>query len=70
MLNLIKKSGRLLVYMLSAEAKRLNNAARKEAAESRALAIRYKELADSASNKVTEAARIVSQAQQLSKFFE
>lgn len=70
MFKLIKKLGQLLVRMYHVEAKRLNDEARKEAAQSRALAIRSNELAGSASTKVTEAARVASQAQQLSKFFE
>ncbi|QUD16313.1 hypothetical protein SYGE1_28 [Escherichia phage vB_EcoP_SYGE1] len=56
--------------MYNVEAKRLNDEARKEATQSRALAIRANELADSASTKVTEAAHVANQAQQLSKFFE
>lgn len=70
MFKLIKKLGKLLVRMYNVEAKLLNDEARKEAAQSRALVIRSNELADSASNKVTEAARVANQAQQLSKFFE
>lgn len=70
MFKLIKKLGQLLVRMYNVEAKRLNDEASKEATQSRALAIRSNELADSASTKVTEAARVASQAQQLSKFFE
>ena len=70
MFKLIKKLGQLLVHMYNVEAKRLNDEARKEATQSRALSIRSNELADSASTKVTEAARVASQAQQLSKFFE
>ncbi|QHI00762.1 hypothetical protein [Escherichia phage vB_EcoP_PHB19] len=70
MFKLIKKLGQLLVRMYNVEAKRMNDEARKEAAQSRALSIRSSELADSASTKVTEAARVANQAQQLSKFFE
>lgn len=70
MFKLIKKLGQLLVRMYNVEAKRLNDEARKEATQSRALTIRSNELAYSASTKVTEAARVASQAQQLSKFFE
>lgn len=70
MFKLIKKLGKLLVSLYNVEAKRLNDDARSEATQSRALTIRANELADSASNKVTEAARIANQAQQLSKFFE
>ena len=70
MFKLIKKLGQLLVRMYNVEAKRLNDEARKEAAQSRAMVIRANELADSSSTKVTEAARVASQAQQLSKFFE
>lgn len=70
MFKLIKKLGQLLVRMYNVEAKRLNDEARKEVTQSRALAIRSNELADSASTKVTEAARVANQAQQLSKFFE
>lgn len=70
MFKLIKKLGQLLVRMYNVEAKRLNDEARKEATQSRALSIRSNELADSASTKVTEAARVANKAQQLSKFFE
>lgn len=70
MFKLIKKLGQLLVRMYNVEAKRLNDEARKEATQSRALTIRANELADSASTKVTEAASVANQAQQLSKFFE
>lgn len=70
MFKLIKKLGQLLVRMYNVEAKRLNDEARKEATQSRALEIRSKELAGSASTKVAEAARVANQAQQLSKFFE
>lgn len=70
MFKLIKKLGKLLVRLYNVEAKRLNDEARKEATQSRALVIRSNELADSASTKVTEAARVANQAQQLSKFFE
>lgn len=40
MFKLIKKLGQLLVRMYNVEAKRLNDEARKEATQSRALAIR------------------------------
>lgn len=70
MFKLIKKLGHLLVRMYNVEAKRLNDEARKESTQSRALEIRANELADSAFTKVTEAARVANQAQQLSKFFE
>lgn len=70
MFKLIKKLGQLLVRMYNREAKRLNNEARQESIQSRNLALRSVELADSASSKVTEAARVANQAQQLSKFFE
>lgn len=70
MFKLIKKFGKLLVRLYNVEAKRLNDEARNEATQSRALAIRSNELSHSASSKVTEAARVANQAQQLSKFFE
>lgn len=42
MFKLIKKLGQLLVRMYNVEAKRLNDEARKEATQSRALAIRQR----------------------------
>lgn len=70
MFKLIKRLGKLVVRMYNREAMRLNTEARTESEQSRAMAIRSRELADSADRKVVEAAHVASQAQQLAKFFE
>lgn len=69
-MNFIKSCGRLVVRMYNREAARLNKLARVEAVTARKLAERSRELADSSTSHIDEAAKVAAQAQQLGKFFE
>ena len=68
-MNIIKGFGRMVVRMYNREAARLNKVARAEATLARELAERSNKLGLSSIKNIDEAAKIASQAQELSKFF-
>ena len=68
-MNIIKGFGRMVVRMYNREAARLNKVARAEATLARELAERSNKLSASSMKNIDEAAKVASQAQELSKFF-
>ena len=68
-MNIIKGFGRMVVRMYNREAVRLNKVARAEATLARELAERSNKLSVSSMKNIDEAAKVASQAQELSKFF-
>lgn len=68
-MNIIKGFGRVVVRMYNREAARLNKVARAEATLARELAERSNKLSVSSMKNIDEAAKVASQAQELSKFF-
>lgn len=68
-MKIIKGFGRIVVRMYNHEAARLNKAARAEATLARELAERSNKLSASSMKNIDEAAKVASQAQELSKFF-
>lgn len=68
-MNIIKGFGRMVVRMYNREAARLNKVARAEATMARELAERSNKLSVSSMKNIDEAAKVASQAQELSKFF-
>lgn len=69
MFKFISTLGKLLVKMYFCEAKRLNDKARKDAAQAQRLAKQARLLAEDASAGVTSAAKIAAKATDLNKFF-
>lgn len=68
-MNIIKGFGRMVVRMYNREATRLNKVARAEATLARELAERSNKLSVSSLKNIDEAAKVASQAQELTKFF-
>lgn len=68
-MNIIKSFGRMVVRLYNREAARLNKVARAEATLARELAERSNKLSVSSMKNIDEAAKVASQAQELSKFF-
>ena len=68
-MNTIKGFGRMVVRMYNREAARLNKVARAEATLARELAERSNKLSVSSMKNIDEAAKVASQAQELSKLF-
>ncbi len=68
-MNIIKGFGRMVVRMYNREAARLNKVARAEATLARELGERSNKLSVSSMKNIDEAAKVASQAQELSKFF-
>lgn len=68
-MNIIKGFGRMVVRMYNREAARLNKVARAESTLARELAERSNKLSVSSMKNIDEAAKVASQAQELSKFF-
>lgn len=69
MFKFINTLGRLVVKMYFREAKRLNDKARKDAAQAQRLAKQARLLSEDASACVTSAAKIAAKATDLNKFF-
>lgn len=69
MFKFINTLGKLIVKMYFREAKRLNNKARKDAAQAQRLAKQARLLSEDASAGVTSAAKIAAKATDLNKFF-
>ena len=69
MFKFINTLGKLLVKMYFREAKRLNDKARKDAAQAQRLAKQARLLSEDASAGVTSAAKIAAKATDLNKFF-
>ena len=69
MFKFINTLGRLVVKMYFREAKRLNDKARKDAAQAQRLAKQARLLSEDASAGVTSAAKIAAKANDLNKFF-
>lgn len=69
MFKFINTLGKLLVKMYFREAKRLNDKARKDAAQAQRLAKQARILSEDASAGVTSAAKIAAKATDLNKFF-
>uniref|UniRef100_A0AAT9S775 Gp4.3 n=1 Tax=Yersinia phage vB_YenP_WW1 TaxID=2973655 RepID=A0AAT9S775_9CAUD len=69
MFKFINTLGRLVVKMYFREAKRLNDKARKDAAQAQRLAKQARLLSEDASAGVTSAAKIAAKATDLNKFF-
>lgn len=69
MFKFINTLGRLVVKMYFREAKRLNDKARKDAAQAQCLAKQARLLSEDASAGVTSAAKIAAKATDLNKFF-
>lgn len=69
MFKFINILGKLLVKMYFREAKRLNDKARKDAAQAQRLAKQARLLSEDASAGVTSAAKIAAKATDLNKFF-
>ena len=69
MFKFIKTLGKLVVKMYFREAKRLNDKARKDAAQAQRLAKQARLLSEDASAGVTSAAKIAAKATDLNKFF-
>lgn len=68
-MKIIKGFGRIVVRMYNCEAARLNKVAREESTLARELAERSNKLRASSMKNIDEAAKVASQAQELSKFF-
>lgn len=68
-MNIIKGFGRMVVRLYNREASRLNKVASAEATLARELAERSNKLSVSSMKNIDEAAKVASQAQELSKFF-
>ncbi|QMP81596.1 hypothetical protein [Aeromonas phage PZL-Ah1] len=68
-MKIIKGFGRIVVRMYNREAARLNKVARAEATLARELAERSNKLSTNSMKNIDEAAKVASQAQELSKFF-
>lgn len=68
-MKIIKGFGRIVVRMYNREAARMNKVARAEATLARELAERSNKLSASSMKNIDEAAKVASQAQELSKFF-
>ncbi|AFV51456.1 hypothetical protein [Stenotrophomonas phage IME15] len=68
-MKIIKGFGRIVVRMYNREAARLNKVARAEATLARELAERSNKLSANSMKNIDEAAKVASQAQELSKFF-
>lgn len=69
MFKFINTLGKLVVKMYFSEAKRLNDKARKDAAQAQRLAKQARLLSEDASAGVTSAAKIAAKATDLNKFF-
>lgn len=69
MFKFIDTIGKLIVKMYFREAKRLNDKARKDAAQAQRLAKQARLLSEDASAGVTSAAKIAAKATDLNKFF-
>lgn len=69
MFKFINTLGKLVVKMYFREAKRLNDKARKDAAQAQRLAKQARLLSEDASAGVTFAAKIAAKATDLNKFF-
>lgn len=69
MFKFINTLGNLVVKMYFREAKRLNDKARKDAAQAQRLAKQARLLSEDASAGVTSAAKIAAKATDLNKFF-
>lgn len=69
MFKFINTLGKLVVKMYFREAKRLNDKARKDAAQAQRLAKQARLLSEDASAGVTSAAKIAVKATDLNKFF-
>ena len=69
MFKFINILGKLVVKMYYREAKRLNDKARKDAAQAQRLAKQARLLSEDASAGVTSAAKIAAKATDLNKFF-
>lgn len=69
MFKFINTLGKLVVKMYFREAKRLNDKARKDAAQAQRLAKQARLLSEDASAGVTSAAKIAAKATDLNKFF-
>lgn len=69
MFKFIDTLGKLVVKMYFREAKRLNDKARKDAAQAQRLAKQARLLSEDASAGVTSAAKIAAKATDLNKFF-
>lgn len=69
MFKFINTLGKLIVKMYFREAKRLNDKARKDAAQAQRLAKQARLLSEDASAGVTSAAKIAAKATDLNKFF-
>lgn len=69
MFKLTNTLGKLVVKMYFREAKRLNNKARKDAAQAQSLAKQARLLSVTADAGVTDAAMIAAKATDLNKFF-
>lgn len=69
MFKFINTLGKLVVKMYFREAKRLNDKARKDAAQAQRLAKQARLLSEGASAGVTSAAKIAAKATDLNKFF-
>ena len=69
MFKFINTLGRLVVKMYFHEAKRLNDKARKDAAQAQRLAKQARLLSEDANAGVTSAAKIAAKATDLNKFF-
>lgn len=70
MFKLIKRLGKLVVRLYNSEARKLDAKAKMEAKLAQELALRARKLSESSIEHVDEAAKVASQAQQLSKFFD
>ena len=69
MFKFINTLGKLVVKLYFREAKRLNDKARKDAAQAQRLAKQARLLSEDASAGVTSAAKIAAKATDLNKFF-
>lgn len=69
MFKFINTLGKLVVKMYFREAKRLNDNARKDAAQAQRLAKQARLLSEDANAGVTSAAKIAAKATDLNKFF-
>lgn len=69
MFKFINTLGKLIVKMYFREAKRLNDKARKDAAQAQRLAKQSRLLSEDASAGVTSAAKLAAKATDLNKFF-
>lgn len=69
MFKFINTLGKLVVKLYFREAKRLNEKARKDAAQAQRLAKQARLLSEDASAGVTSAAKIAAKATDLNKFF-